>query len=150
MWHNFWVFSNVLSIRVICNFALVDLISRPLVFWIFAFFFHAVWWQLGPEWSTRGCSKLGDGYILLLTRAGFEHTPNSEIFGPQNTHRSAALPAVELSSHWERCAQFNRTRYSHDDSTLSVRIWNVSILFQNHFQRHKKRKFHDYFTLLLD
>ena len=53
MWHNFWVFSNVLSIRVICNFALVDLISRPLVFWIIAFFFHAVWWQSsGPRTHT--------------------------------------------------------------------------------------------------
>ena len=61
-------------------------------------------------------------------------------------HRSVALP-VELSCHWERCAhliQFKCTRYSRDDFTLSVTIYNVSILFQNHPHRNMKRKFHDF------
>ena len=57
-------------------------------------------------------------------------------------HRSAALP-VELWSHWEWCAhliQFKCARYSCDDLTLSVTIYIVSILFQNHPQRHHEEK----------
>ena len=45
--------------------------------------------------------------------------------------------SVELSSHWERCAQvmqFKCTRYSCDDLTLSVTICSVSILFQSYFR----------------
>ena len=64
--------------------------------------------------------------------------------------RSAALP-VELSSHWERCAhliRFKCTRNSRDDLTLSVTIYNVSILFQNHPQRNMKRKFHHFLKLV--
>ena len=62
----------------------------------------------------------------LLTQMGFECLT----FG--NTAPPLYI-SVELSSHWERCAQvmqFKCTRYSCDDLTLSVRIYSVSILFQ--------------------
>ena len=67
-------------------------------------------------------------------------------------HRRPAALSVELSSHWEQCAhvmQFKCMRYSCDDLTLSVRIYSVSILLQNHPQRNMKRKFHDFLTLLM-
>ena len=45
-------------------------------------------------------------------------------------------------------SHLKRTIYSRDDLALSVRIYSVSILFQNHPQRNMKRKFHDFLTLL--
>ena len=35
-------------------------------------------------------------------------------------------------------------RYSRDDLTLSVTIYSLSILFQNHPQKNLKRKFHEF------
>ena len=38
--------------------------------------------------------------------------------------------------------------HSRDNLTLSVRIYSVPIIFQNHPQRNMKRKFNDFLTLL--
>ena len=80
----------------------------------------------------------------LLTRAGFELAPSGT-----PVRRSA----VELSSHWERCAyfiQFKFTRYCRDDLTLSVRIYRVLILFQisTILIETKNRTFYNFLTLV--
>ena len=99
--------------------------------------------QRKPTWSCFKASQSHENVRQSFNKLLLGGDPPEWVAQGPHKLNPALVDSSGIWTHWERCAhliQFKCTRYSRDDLTVFVRIYSVSILFQNHPQRNLRKK----------